>query len=47
VQAPTSNDHFGPRRKTTDGAIQFEAANTAYRMLRLKYHNNNITNRLY
>jgi len=43
VQAPTNNDHFGPSRKTTDGAIQFDAANTAYRILRLKYHINNIT----
>ena len=36
VIAPTSSDHFGVRRKTTDGAIQFAAANTAYKMLRLQ-----------
>ena len=37
MQAPTNSDHFGLSRKTTDGAIQFAAANTAYRMLRLQH----------
>lgn len=36
MQAPTNNDHFGPSKKTTDGANQFDAANTQYRMLRLQ-----------